>query len=249
MSKVLNFGVQSYCFRNFTDNVEVAEKVKEIGVDSIEICAIHADFHDLEAWKRIVQTYTDAGVSIVSIGVQTFVGADNERDWFECAKAAGAQHISAHFMVDSFQEAVPKAAKLAEEYDLKIGIHCHGGYQFGGSPDVLAHLMELGGPRIGLNLDTAWCMQLGPEQGNPIEWVQNFAGKIYGVHFKDFVFDSKGAWRDVVVGSGTLDLPGFVNALEQDNFDGMAVLEYEADPENPVPALKECVSQMHALVG
>jgi len=42
-------------------------------------------------------------------------------------------------------------------------------------------------------------------------------------------------------------LPAFVAALEETGFDGMAVIEYEADPENPVPALTDCVNQMRAL--
>ena len=95
MSQAREFGVQSYCFREFKDNAIVADKVKEIGLNSIEVCAVHADFNDLEGWKRIVEIYRDKGVSIVSIGVQTFVGDESEREWFQCAAAAGAKHISA----------------------------------------------------------------------------------------------------------------------------------------------------------
>jgi sugar phosphate isomerase/epimerase len=51
----------------------------------------------------------------------------------------------------------------------------------------------------------------------------------------------------VVVGQGNLDLAAFVRALEAANFDGMAVLEYEAEPENPVPALRNCVEAMRSL--
>jgi len=51
----------------------------------------------------------------------------------------------------------------------------------------------------------------------------------------------------VVVGTGNLDLPGFVKALEETGFDGMAVIEYEADADNPVPALTECVKAMRKV--
>jgi sugar phosphate isomerase/epimerase len=247
MGSALDFGVQSYCFRNFKDNKEVAKKVKEIGVSSIEICAVHANFNDTAGFKDVVKIYKDAGVKVVSLGVQTFKGLDTERDWFECLKIAGAKHISAHFTVDTFQTAVPKVAKLAEEFDVKVGIHLHGGYQFGGSPDVVNHLMALGGDRIGINIDTAWCMQIGPYRGNPVEWVKKNPTKIYGVHYKDFAFEPNGKWNDVIVGTGSLNLPAFVAALEEAKFDGMAVIEYEANPENPVPALKECVAKMREL--
>lgn len=246
-SPARDFGVQSYCFRTVKENVDVARKVRQIGVDKLELCGVHADFSKPDAFKDVVKTYRDAGVSIVSLGVQTFVGADSERNWFECAKLAGAKHISAHFRIDSHQQAVPKTAQLAEEYGIRVGIHLHGGYTFGGSADVIEYLLKLGGPRIGLNIDTAWCMQIGPQAGNPVKWVEKFAGRIYGVHYKDFTFDKNAQWHDVVVGTGNLDLPAFVAALEKANFDGMAVIEYEADPENPVPALTECVNKMRGV--
>ena len=249
MGTALDYGVQSFCFRHFKDNAEVAEKVKAIGVNTIEVCAVHADFNDPEGWKDIVKTYQDAEVGIVSIGVQTFTGLDSDRDFFECAAIAGAKHISCHFKIDSYTKAIPMVRAWSREYCIKVGIHCHGGYSFGGSPDVLKHLVGLGGPEVGLCIDSAWALQIGPRQGNPVKWVENFPGQTYGVHYKDFVFDKDGMWNDTVVGQGTLDLKGFVDALEADGFDGMAVIEYEADVENPVPALTKCVEVMRGLVG
>lgn len=247
-SPARDFGVQSYCFRETKDNADLAKKVRQIGVDKLEICGVHADFAKPDAFKDVVKIHTDAGVKIVSLGVQTFKNkVDEERQWFECAKIAGAKYISAHFTVDTFHDAVPAAAKLAEEYGIKIAIHCHGGYMFGGSPDVLDHLLKLGGPNIGLNIDTAWCMQIGPYNGKPVEWAKKYAGRVYGVHYKDFTFDRDARWHDVVVGTGNLDLPAFVKALEDGGFNGFAVIEYEANPDNPVPALTECVQKMRAI--
>ena len=94
MGAAANFGVQSYCFRHFNDNREVVEKIKAIGVDTVEVSDAHADFNDPEGWKDIVKIYRDGGVGIVSIGVQNFVGEDAERDFFECTAIAGAKHIS-----------------------------------------------------------------------------------------------------------------------------------------------------------
>jgi sugar phosphate isomerase/epimerase len=246
MSQSINFGVQSYCFREFKDNVVVAKKVRDLGLDRIELCAVHASFEDAGAFKEVVQTYRDAGVSIVSIGVQTFDGNENEKNWFECAAAAGAKHISCHFRVNTFMNAVPQVRRWSQEFGIRVGIHCHGGYMFGGQPDVLEYLMNLGGPEIGLCIDTAWAMQIGPHRGNPVEWVKKFSGRIYGIHFKDFLFEKNGGWKDVIVGEGNLDLPAFTSALEASGFDGMAVIEYEADVQNPDPALKRCVESMRA---
>lgn len=244
MPTPFNFGIQSYCFRQEKDNVQVAKNVRELGLDRIEVCAVHADFNNLTAFKDVVATYQDAGVSIISLGVQTFVGAERERDWFEAASLAGAKHISAHLKIESFTTAIPRIRQWCREFGIRVGLHCHGGYMFGGSPDVLHHLIGLGGPEIGLCIDTAWAMQIGPHRGNPVKWVEEFSGQIYGLHLKDFTFDKDARWHDTVVGEGNLDLKAFHTALVANNFDGMAVLEYEADPDNPMPALHRCVEAM-----
>lgn len=246
MKTNIPFGVQSYCFRNFKDNNIVAKKVRDLGLDQIEVCAVHADFSKPEAFKEIIAIYRQAGISIVSIGVQTFIGNNEEKAWFECAAAAGAKHISCHFCIDSFMRSVPKVRRWANEFGLRVGIHCHGGYLFGGQPEVLDYLINLGGPEVGLCIDTAWAMQIGPRHGNPVEWAKKYAGKIYGIHYKDFVFEPNGQWKDTIVGQGNLDLPAFNEALQQGGFNGMAVIEYEADVQNPDPALKRCVESMRA---
>jgi sugar phosphate isomerase/epimerase len=221
----LDFGVQSYCFRHFTDNRVVAAKVRECGLDKIELCGVHADFDRPDTFGEVVQIYREAGVAIVSLGVQTFGG-------------------EAHFKVESFPRAIEKVRAWSRDYGIRVGIHNHGGYCFGGQPDVINHLLTLGAPEIGLCLDTAWALQIGPRAGNPADWVRKFPQSIYGLHLKDFVFGRDGGWQDVIVGEGNVDLPGLLAALSQTGFDGMAVLEYEADPENPVPALRRCVESM-----
>lgn len=242
-----SLAVQSYCFRNFKDNAEVAAKVRQIGLDRVEVCAVHADFHDPAAWRSVVQTYQDAGVSVVSIGVQTFDGDPNDESYFECAALAGAKHISAHFKVGSFPKAISQVKSWCDKYEIKVGIHCHGGYMFGGQPDVLDLLLGLGSPQIGLCMDTAWAMQIGPRHGNPVEWAKKYAGLLYGIHFKDFTFARNGDWADTVVGEGNLDLPALLAALEAQSYTGVSILEYEADPENPTPALSACVAKMRLL--
>ncbi len=239
-----NLGVQSYCFRHFKENSTVAAKVRGIGLDKIELCGIHADFNNPKSVQAAIVPYSEAGISVVSIGVQTFSGADSEKVWFESAAVAGAKHLSAHLQIATFAQAIPKIRAWSREHDIQVGIHCHGGYLFGGSPDELEYLTDLGGPEIGVCIDTAWALQIGPHHGNPVEWAKRFAGRITGVHFKDFVFEPNGQWKDVIVGTGNLNLPAFAAALKEGKFEGMAVIEYEAEPENPDAALKDCVESM-----
>lgn len=247
ISSLTKFGVQSYCFRDFKDNRSLARAVRDLGLDRIELCGLHGDFARPSVMREVAKLYRDEGVQIVSLGVQMFTGDDHERVWLESAVEAGAHHLSAHVRVDSFGAALSKMRKWAREFNLRLGLHCHGGYMFGGSPDELEFLLGLGGPEVGLCLDTAWALQIGPVQGNPVAWVRRFAGSLYAIHLKDFVFRRDGSWEDTVIGEGNLPLPEFFTALSEVGFGGELILEYEGDPQDPVPALRRCVEAVRKV--
>lgn len=240
-----DFAVQSFCFRTIKDNAAVADAVKQIGLDKIEVCAVHADFKDPAAFEGVYKTYTDAGVKIISIGVETLTGNEaDDRARFECAKIAGLDHISVHFQPDTFDVAHPLAQELAEEYGVRVGIHNHGGYHWLGNMEMLKHVFTQVGDRIGLCLDTAWALTA---RMDPVKAVETFGERLFAVHMKDFIFESPtGKHQDVVVGTGNLDLPGLVAACDQVGFNGHPILEYEGAPDSPVPTLKKCVEAIKA---
>jgi sugar phosphate isomerase/epimerase len=237
-------GIQSYCFRHFKENALVIEKLKSCGVSKIELCGVHADFTSEDSFAGVLQQYSDGGVEIVSIGVQGFNdNPGNERKYFEFAKRAGAKFMSCSFGIENAPQSFASAEKLSQEYEIKLAIHNHGGYDWLGNSAMLGKMFSMTSDDIGLCLDTAWAMHAGE---NPLEWVSKFGSRLYGVHIKDFVFDRAGKGEDVVVGTGNLDLPQLLKNLEAVNFNGYAVLEYEGDVENPVPALQKCVAAVQA---
>jgi sugar phosphate isomerase/epimerase len=235
-----DLGVQSYCFRHFKDNAQVAELVRECGLDKIELCGVHVDFNDESTFDGVIETYRNAGVQIVSIGVEG-ANADEaaERKRFEFVKRAGAQHISVHFGVDTFPDCYRVSEKLAEEYDVYVGVHNHGGYHWLGSSEMLGRVFKDTNSRIGLNIDTAWALDA---KQNPVQMAQKFSDRLYGAHIKDFIFDRARNQEDVIVGTGNLDLPAFVKLANESSTMKFCVLEYEGDVENPVPALQDCVA-------
>lgn len=248
MQSIAQLGIQSYCFREFKDNAVVANQVRELGLGQIEVCAVHADFNDPSTAQGVERAYQDCGIDLVSIGVQTFTGADAEENWFRWAEAAGAAHISAHFQVDTFQRAIVRVREWSRRYGIRVGIHNHGGYLFGGQPDAMRMLLGLGAPEIGLCLDTAWCLQIGPRHGKPLQWVEEFGPALTALHLKDFRFDPDGQWQDTLVGEGNLDLSALFEALRAQAFSGLYILEYEADAADPVPALRRCVERVRAVL-
>jgi len=232
-------GVQSYCFRGFDDNAKVTDLVKQIGVNKVELSGAHMDFADASAYDKVISTYRDAGVDIVSIGVNT-LGTDEAEQThsFELAKAAGAKHIGVNFPVDGVPECYRIAEQLADKYDMLLGIHNHGGRHWLGSADMLKNVFTNTSERIGLCLDTAWALDSGED---PVEMSERFADRLYALHLKDFVFSPARKPEDVVVGAGNLDLPKLMGVLKSADFSGIAILEYEGDVDNPVPVLTECV--------
>ncbi|PQV63524.1 Sugar phosphate isomerase/epimerase [Abditibacterium utsteinense] len=246
MNLSTDLGVQSFCFRHFKDNAQVAQLVRECGLDKIELCAVHVDFSDESSFDRVIETYRQAGVQIVSIGVQGANGEEaKERSYFEFARRAGAKHMSVHFGVQTFPECYRVSEKLSAEFDVFVGVHNHGGYHWLGNSEMLERVFKDTNERIGLCLDTAWALDA---RQNPIEMAQKFAPRWYGAHIKDFVFDRARNSEDVVVGTGNLDLPALVKLAGASSSLKFCVLEYEGDVENPVPALKECVEAVRGAL-
>lgn len=238
-----NLAVQSYCFRNFIAIPDLIVQIQALGLTRVELCAVHVDFNKPDSFPAILNQFRDAGIAIPSIGVQYFHGEPHEERWFEFAKAAGASMISTHFVLARIPAVFDTCAKLAEKYDLTLGIHNHGGYDWLGNIAMLEHLLKNLHPRIGLCMDTAWCLQAA---GNPIEWAQKFRDKLFGLHIKDFIFDRAGRWSDTIVGQGNLDLPAFLKAaLPAPNLTAVT-LEFEGQPDNPGPELQQCIAALRA---
>jgi len=235
-----NMALQSYCLRGFKDNEEVASKVKECGLSAIELCGVHCNFADESQWESVINTYRNAGIRIVSVGVEGLrAEEDRERKIFSFAKEAGCTTISVTFDADKAPDCYRVAEKLADEFDINLGIHNHGRNHWLGSSAALESVFQQTSSRIGLMIDTAWTLD---SREDPIAWVERFADRLVGVHLKDFSFDAEGAHKDVIVGTGNLDLPKLFLGLNKAQFDGQMILEYEGDVDNPVPTLRECIT-------
>jgi inosose dehydratase len=233
-------GIQSYCFRGFKTLAEVLPRLKACGVATVELSGVHGDFErDADA---IVAQCRAAGVRIASIGVSRFDG--NLAAWRrlgEFMRKAGASVIAADFDPSATAETFRAAERLADEFDLRLAIHNHGGRHWLGNSQMLAQVFATTSPRIGLCLDTAWALDAHED---PVAMAEKFADRLYGVHLKDFIFDRAGKQSDVVIGEGNLDLPRMLALLEANERTASVVIEYEGDIADPGPALTRCVQKV-----
>jgi sugar phosphate isomerase/epimerase len=236
--------IQSWCYRHWKKLPDVLTQLKNTGVSAVELCGAHANFADPAVHVEAIEHCKSAGVKIVAIGVER-LGANAESDQlrFEFCKSAGIKHMSVTFAPEAMFDGLRSVGKLAEQYDMKLGIHNHGGYDWLGNPTILKYIFDRTSPRIGLYLDTAWAIDA---KQNPVQMAEQFADRLHGIHIKDFIYDRARTFSDVVIGTGNLDLTKLLATLKQINYDGPTVIEYEGDVENPVPALAACVKAFRA---
>lgn len=230
-------GIQSWCFRGLKGALEIIAALNACGVDRLEACGIHID---LDRPAESLKLYRDAGITISSFGVN-FFGPDEaaNRKVFEFAALAGFPAISADLNYDSLD----LVEKLCAEYGKKVAIHNHGRRHALGTVRELEALFNRSSANVGLCLDTGWMLDSGED---PLAVAKKFRDRLYGVHIKDFVFDRAGNAEDVISGTGVLALDGFAHYLVDSKFDGYLTLEYEGEPENPVPNLQACVKNINA---
>ena len=239
-------GIQSYSFREFKDNQRVTELMGKCGLSRIELCGVHVDFSDEKTFDQVINLYHSRHISIDSVGVQKMENNEaKEIKVFEFAKRAGAKTISVDFKPESAPQSFRTAEKLADQYDVRLAIHNHGGRHWLGSAQMLTNVFSNTNERIGLCLDTAWALDSGED---PLGMIEQFGKRLYGLHIKDFVFDRAGKPKDKIVGEGNLDLKKMGLALKKINFDGYTVLEYEGQPHNPLPAIKRGVKAIRSSI-
>jgi sugar phosphate isomerase/epimerase len=101
------------------------------------------------------------------------------------------------------------------------------------APALAAFLTELNRPTVGVNFDPANMILY--DKGNPVEGLRVLSSWLRQVHIKDAVRTQlPGTWgREVAVGSGEVDWPGFFAALNDFNFTGDLVIEREAGGRRP----------------
>jgi sugar phosphate isomerase/epimerase len=67
----------------------------------------------------------------------------------------------------------------------------------------------------------------------------------FGLHLKDHDNQTR---RDVVFGKGSLDVLAVLRALREVRFQGYIAIEYEANPENPIPDVRACLDVLRDCV-
>jgi sugar phosphate isomerase/epimerase len=141
------------------------------------------------------------------------------------------------------RESLPLLNRLVSEYGVHIAIHNHGP---GARYETIADVTSALGPHPHLRA----CIDIGHfarSHVDPVRAVRVLGARADAVHIKDV--DEKG--QNMIVGEGTIDMPGVFGALRDSGFGGLVVLEYEGDFDNMdkrLAGMRASLANMHRLM-
>ena len=225
-------GIQSYSLRGFPLEQALAH-TRNLGLHYWEAYSEHVPLTtEPQRVAELQGKLRSAEVRLLAHGVTGF-GTDraaNERV-FEAARALGVTTISA----DPSRESLDHLEELVERFKINIAIHNHGpGSRYDKLEQVVGAVRGRH-ERIGACVDTGHFLRSGE---NPVHAIETLGGRVYGCHLKD-VKDGK---VFTILGKGDLDLVGVLKALRASGFDQVLALEYEENPQNPIPDILECLA-------
>jgi inosose dehydratase len=243
-------GAQSYSFRSFPFERAMG-MVRDLGLRYVELYRGHlpttATDAQIEAAKNVLKEHN---ITPIAFGVERFTSDDAaNRRVFEFGKKLGVRYFSADPDPDSFAS----LDRLIPEFDIAIAIHPHGPqgqrlHRWYKAETILA-AVRAHDRRIGTCLDTGHLIRTAQapfnERLDPAEQIRAMGPRNFGLHLKDHDNQRK---TDVVFGRGTLDVLGVLRALREVNFQGYISLEYEANPNDPVPDMTACLDVLRSSV-
>ncbi len=242
-------GFQAYTFRNFSFE-EALNIANELGLKNIEAYSKHkirtgkdeiTHFSmESDSRKKLMALLKDKGIALVAYGV---IKGKNEEEWeqiFEYAKNMGAKTITTSPDANDLD----LVEKLCEKYEINAAIHNHPIPSLYWHPDSVLNAVEGRSPRMGACPDIGHWMRSGLD---PVECLQKLEGRIIMLHLKDInELDRKA--HDVPWGTGVGDIPAMLTELKRQGYQGPIHIEYEHNPENPVPDVEVCIRNFYRMV-
>ncbi len=226
-------GIATFTLRNFKTLDDCLAKLKELGLKYSEFNKAHlvvtADPKKMAEQKEKLAA---AGVTPLAICVYNFgENAATNRAVFEYAKAMNIPTISATFK----KNGALSLDKLCEEFpDIRVGIHNHGLADIYKSPEDIWECIKDRHKNIGATADLGHYIN---SKQDPLDVIEKLKDRLSAIHFNDYK-TVDGKVQETIVGDGTLKVKETLALLKKVNFQGCLSLEYEKNPDNPIPDLK-----------
>lgn len=237
----LSLGLASYSLRKFELD-EVIRMSLRLGLRHLALKSMHMPLDSNPALIRATASRVrQAGLDLYGAGVIYMKEEMQVHQAFAYAQAAELKVI----IGVPHHELLPLVEKKVKETDIKVAIHNHGpGDEQYPSPESIYEKVKNLDRRIGM------CMDIGHTRRidlDPAKEALKYADRLYDVHLKDV--DKTGAeGHNIEMGRGIIDVPAFMKALRQIQYDGIVSFEFEKDPDDPMPGLAESVGYARGVM-
>ena len=237
-------GLASYTFRNFTRTPTIGF-MKQLNMFALNAKDVKDHLPiDPQEEAAALADYASAGVRLHAAGTIYFAKDEDAdiRSKFEYCKRAGIAVIVAG---DPTPESLPRIEKFVKEYDIRIAIHNHGPEdKLWHSPlDVLQAVKDMD-PRIGCCIDVGHTVRAGTDV---VQAIHKAGPRLFNLHMKD-LSDFQSKESQVAVGDGIMPVRRIFEALIATKYKGFVDLEYEIQPDDPMPGVISSFAYMRGIL-
>jgi sugar phosphate isomerase/epimerase len=237
----LRLGVATYSLRKFS-RVDAIRMLGQLGVRYVSVKSFHLPYESSpEELRRGAQEFRDAGLTILSGGNIDLTKPAELRAMFEYAKTCGMPMMvcaPSHATLDAVE-------KLVQEYDIKTAIHNHGPEdRHFPTPESVLEAVRNRDPRMGLCIDCGHTTRTGADV---VEWIRRAGPRLFDLHIKDLK-DLLGKDTQCAVGEGAMPVVAIFKQLRAMNYQGGVMLEYEIQPDNPLPGMIQSLAYMRGVL-
>ena len=241
-------GAQAYTFNRFTV-FEAIEKTDQAGGRVIEFFprqSLSKEEPNIkwdhtasdEVIAKVKEKLAKHRIMAVNYGVVGIPKDEAEaRKLFGFAKKLGLRAITTESV-----DALDTIEKMVQEFDIMVGFHDHPkrpndpSYRLW-DPNYVLSIVEKRDKRIGACADTGHWVRSGLK---PVECLKILQGRIISSHLKDLHIMGPGG-HDMPFGLGVSDVPGILDELKRQGFEGNISIEYEYNWEHSVPEVGQCI--------
>ena len=240
----IRLGLASYTFRHFT-RAQLIAFMKQLNVSQLNAKDVkdHLPMDPREEVRAIVD-YSAAAIKLHAAGAISFEKDEDAdiRSKFEYGKRAGIGVIVAS---NPTPENLPGIEKFAKQYGIRIAIHNHGPEnKLWKSPlDVLKAVNGMD-PLIGCCIDVGHTARAGSDV---IAAIHAAGSRLFNVHMKDLA-NFRDKESQVTVGEGMMPVRGIFEALIAVKYAGFVDLEYEIEPDDPMPGVIRSFAYMRGVL-
>jgi inosose dehydratase len=233
----LKIGLASYSMRKQTLD-QVLEVCKLANIKYLTLKDMHLPLSSTpEQLAAANGKLTAAGVALAGVGVIYMKKESDIRRAFEYARAAKSPLI----VGAPEPELLDQVEKAVKEFNIPLAIHNHGPEEknFPTPREIMAAIKKRD-RRLGVCMDVGHTVRSGAD---PVAMVAECGDRLLDLHIKDMK-EKKPESDRVEVGTGVLDIVGLLRALAKRRFNGHLALEYEINPDNPVPGIRESLAYL-----